>query len=139
MTTEKVSDMEMIKLSDYFVPQTFRTVSTELLGQSGGITEVSVIFHIHGDFAKQLYFNYSGVLTLYGFGHLNDTLKAINQADYMHYGKPGLIDKVSMNDCGDVFIMVIELKNGEKILKKVPTSEVKLLLNSCRHPTPMEY
>lgn len=39
MTTEKVNDLELVKLSDYFTPGKFRTIPGTAMTDRGGITE----------------------------------------------------------------------------------------------------
>ena len=38
MTTEKVNDLELVKLSDYFTPGKFRTIPGTAMTDRGGIT-----------------------------------------------------------------------------------------------------
>ena len=71
MTTEKVNDLELVKLSDYFTPGKFRTIPGTAMTDRGGITEMQAVFNINTDFAKRLTFQFSTMLVIYGFGILN--------------------------------------------------------------------
>ena len=46
MTTEKVNDLELVKLSDYFTPGKFRTIPGTAMTDRGGITEMQAVFNI---------------------------------------------------------------------------------------------
>ena len=80
MTTEKVNDLELVKLSDYFTPGKFRTIPGTAMTDRGGITEMQAVFNINTDFAKRLTFQFSTMLVIYGFGILNDKLIEINKS-----------------------------------------------------------
>ena len=54
MTTEKVNDLELVKLSDYFTPGKFRTIPGTAMTDRGGITEMQAVFNINTDFASFL-------------------------------------------------------------------------------------
>ena len=40
MTTEKVNDLELVKLSDYFRPEKFRIIPGSAITERGGISEM---------------------------------------------------------------------------------------------------
>ena len=82
MTTEKVNDLELVKLSDYFTPGKFRTIPGTAMTDRGGITEMQAVFNINTDFAKRLTFQFSTMLVIYGFGILNDKLIEINNHSF---------------------------------------------------------
>lgn len=134
MTTEKVNDLELIKLSDYFVPEKFRTVPGQLNSLVGGISEVQVIFNLHSEFTKQLTFDFSSLLIIYGYGQLSDKLKEINKHEYINFMGEGVLKRIVLNDCGERFVMVFELSDAPDMLKAVTAKEVADLLNGCRHP-----
>ena len=134
MTKQKVGDLEMVRLSDYFTPGKFRTVSGETITRRGGISEVRVVFHIHYEFAKRLTFDYSTLLIIYGYGIMNDKLIEINGHPYVSYMGEGNLKRVSINDCGERFVMVFELRNEPDKLVAVSPDDVAELLNNCRHP-----
>ena len=46
MTTEKVNDLELVKLSEYFTPGKFRTIPGTAMTDRGGITEMQAVFNI---------------------------------------------------------------------------------------------
>ena len=80
MTTEKVNDLELVKLSDYFRPEKFRIIPGSAITERGGISEMPAIFNFYSDFAKRLTFDFSSMLVIYGFGILNDKLIEINKS-----------------------------------------------------------
>ncbi|MDD5936210.1 MAG: hypothetical protein PUC65_11750 [Clostridiales bacterium] len=134
MTTEKVNDLELVRLSDYFVPEKFRTVPGESSALLGGVTEIQVEFNIREKFAKRLHFDFSSLLIIYGYGQMNDKLCEINEHKYVRYLGEGVLKRISLNDCGERFVMVFELSDAPDILKAVTADEVEKLLNNCRHP-----
>lgn len=82
MTTEKVNDLELVKLSDYFRPEKFRIIPGSAITERGGISEMPAIFNFYSDFAKRLTFDFSSMLgacghffrplCLYSFYNLED-------------------------------------------------------------------
>lgn len=47
MTTEKVNDLELVKLSDYFRPEKFRIIPGSAITERGGISEMPAIFNFY--------------------------------------------------------------------------------------------
>ena len=127
MTTEKVNDLELVKLSEYFTPVKFRTIP-------GGITEMQAVFNINTDFAKRLTFQFSTMLVIYGFGILNDKLIEINKSKYVGYKEENVLKRITFNDCGERFVMVLELSDAPDKLLAVTADDVEYLLNNCLHP-----
>lgn len=134
MTSQKVNDLELVKLSDYFTPDKFRVIPGTALSYRGGVGEMPVTFNIHAAFAKRLTFSFSSMLVIYGFGQLNDRLREINKHKYVSYMGEGVLKRISFNDCGELFIMVLELSDAPDILYSVTADEVENLLNNCMHP-----
>ena len=131
MTTEKVNDLELVKLSDYFTPGKFRTIPGTAMTDRGGITEMQAVFNINTDFAKRLTFQFSTMLVIYGFGILNDKLIEINKSKYVGYKEE---NGITFNDCGERFVMVLELSDAPDKLLAVTADDVEYLLNNCLHP-----
>lgn len=52
MTTEKVNDLELVKLSDYFTPGKFRTIPGTAMTDRGGDYRDAAVFNINTDFCK---------------------------------------------------------------------------------------
>ena len=124
MTTEKVNDLELVKLSDYFTPGKFRTIPGTAMTDRGGIT----------DFAKRLTFQFSTMLVIYGFGILNDKLIEINKSKYVGYKEENVLKRITFNDCGERIVMVLELSDAPDKLRAVTADDVEYLLNNCLHP-----
>ena len=112
MTTEKVNDLELVKLSDYFRPEKFRIIPGSAITERGGISEMPAIFNFYSDFAKRLTFDFSSMLVIYGFGILNDKLIEINKSKYVGYEEENVLKRVTFNDCGQRFVMVLELSDA---------------------------
>lgn len=134
MTTEKVNDLELVKLSDYFTPGKFRTIPGTAMTDRGGITEMQAVFNINTDFAKRLTFQFSNMLVIYGFGILNDKLIEINKSKYVGYKEENVLKRITFNDCGERFVMVLELSDAPDKLLAVTADDVEYLLNNCLHP-----
>lgn len=135
MVSTKVNDLEIVKLSDYFTYDKFRTVQGDAIMTQGGITEVPVVFNINIDFARRLTFSFSTMLIIYGFAIMNDKLKEINKNEYTAtYMGDGCLKRITMNDCGEKFIMIFELSDAPDQLVTVYADEVEGLLNNCLHP-----
>ena len=134
MTTEKVNDLELVKLSDYFRPEKFRIIPGSAITERGGISEMPAIFNFYSDFAKRLTFDFSSMLVIYGFGILNDKLIEINKSKYVGYEEENVLKRVTFNDCGQRFVMVLELSDAPDKLLAVTADEVAYLLNNCLHP-----
>lgn len=142
MTTEKVNDLELVSLSDYFIPARFRIIPAELANLKGGISEVPVVFNIHSEFSKKVVFNLTSLQQLFGWGIMNDKLRAINGYQYYGVKDKSKLKRVCFNDSGDLTIMVFEFfeETGEKEkLLAVKTEEVLNLVNNCSFPTPITY
>ena len=134
MTTEKVNDLELVKLSDYFRPEKFRIIPGSAITERGGISEMPAIFNFYSDFAKRLTFDFSSMLVIYGFGILNDKLIEINKSKYVGYEEENVLKRVTFNDCGQRFVMVLELSDAPDKLLAVTADEVAYLFNNCLHP-----
>ena len=134
MTTEKVNDLELVKLSDYFTPGKFRTIPGTAMTDRGGITEMQAVFNINTDFAKRLTFQFSTMLVIYGFGILNDKLIEINKSKYVGDKEENVLKRITFNDCGERFVMVLELSDAPDKLLAVTADDVEYLLNNCLHP-----
>ena len=134
MTTEKVNDLELVKLSDYFTPGKFRTIPGTAMTDRGPNTEMQAVFNINTDFAKRLTFQFSTMLVIYGFGILNDKLIEINKSKYVGYKEENVLKRITFNDCGERFVMVLELSDAPDKLLAVTADDVEYLLNNCLHP-----
>lgn len=134
MVDKKIHDLEVVKLSDYFTPKKFRTVEGKAIMSQGGISEVPVIVNINIDFAKRLTFPFSSMLIVYGFAIMNDRLREINKHKYITPMGQGSLKRITLNDCGEKFVMIFELSDAPDELVAVMADEVAELLNQCRHP-----
>jgi hypothetical protein len=134
MTTEKIKDLKLVRLSDYFIPEKFRIVPRDAIDIRGGMTEVQVIFNLHQKFTNLLTFDYSSILVIYGYAQLNDELRKINKHMYMSIEGKGVLKRVTFNDCGELFIIIFELADSQDKLVTVKAEEVAFLLNNCMHP-----
>lgn len=134
MTSEKIKDLKLVKLSDYLTPEKFRIVPRDAIDVPGGISEVQVILYLHENFTKRLTFNFSSIMVIYGFARLNEELKALNKYEYTTSQGKGVLKRITLNDCGDVFIMVFELSDSQDKLVTVKAEDVAFLLNNCMHP-----
>lgn len=134
MTTEKVNDLEIVSLADYFDPKKFRLVLADASFIHGGISEIPVNFNFHPDFIKKLDFKTNNLQTLYGWAIMGDKLKEINNGPYYSAKRGGLLKDVELNDSGELWIMKFETFDGKIKLYAVKESDVLNLLNSCRVP-----
>ena len=100
----------------------------------GGITEMQAVFNINTDFAERLTFQFSTMLVIYGFGILNDKLIEINKSKYVGYKEENVLKRITFNDCGERFVMVLELSDAPDKLLAVTADDVEYLLNNCLHP-----
>jgi hypothetical protein len=139
MTTEKVSDLEIVSLKSFFDAGKFRLIPADVVHFSGGISEVPVEFNLHTDFAKRLKFDTRNLQTLYGFGRIEKELIAINQGDYYSPARKGKLKAVELNDCGELWILKFEFFDLMIKLYAVKPSEVEELLNECRKPAMLDY
>lgn len=134
MTTEKIKDLKLVRLSDYFIPEKFRIVPRDAIDIRGGMTEVQVIFNLHQKFTNLLTFDYSSILVIYGYAQLNEELRKINKHMYMSIEGKGVLKRITFNDCGELFIIIFELADSQDKLVTVKAEEVAFLLNNCMHP-----
>lgn len=134
MTTEKVNDLEIVTLSDYLTPEKFRIIPAEAVFNPGGISEVPVTFNIHLDSSMKLINNFDNLQILYGFGIMNDKLKALNKNEF-YSKKTGNLLSIELNDCGELWILRFELSTEKDKLYAVKANEVIKLINECRHPS----
>ena len=139
MTTEKVSDLEIVSLKSFFDAGKFRLIPADVVHFSGGISEVPVEFNLHSDFAKRLKFDTRNLQTLYGFGRIEKELIAINQGDYYSPARKGRLRAVELNDCGELWILKFEFFDLMIKLYAVRPAEVEELLNECRKPAMLDY
>ena len=124
----------LVKLSDYFIPEKFRTITANAIDVRGGTTEMPVVFNINTEFSKRLTFEFSTMLVIYGFGIMNAKVKEINKHEYYSYMGDGVLKRITFNDCGERFVMVLELTDAPDKLLAVSANEVAQLLNECMHP-----
>lgn len=134
MTTEKVSDLELIKLSDYFNPMYFRLVPADASKVPGGISEVPVYINIHPDFAKSLNFITNNLHSFFAFAIMSPKVKEINKSNYYSPSRGGCLKLVELNDCGELWIVKFEFFDETKKLYAVKKEELPPLLNRCRKP-----
>ncbi|MCQ2586904.1 MAG: hypothetical protein MJ174_02220 [Treponema sp.] len=134
MTTEKVNDLEIINLADYFDPKYFRLVPADLAHIPGGISEVPVHLNIHPDFAKHLTFDTNNLQHFFAFAIMGKELRKINKSDYYSPERSGFLKMVELNDCGDLWIIKFEFFDDTKKLYAVKMEDVPPILNNCRKP-----
>lgn len=134
MTTEKVNDLEIIHLSEYFDPRNFRLVPADAAHIPGGISEVPVYINIHPDFLKELSFDTKNLQQMFGFAIMGKKLKEVNGADYYSPARTGKLKLVELNDCGELWIVKFEFFDDSKKLYAVKKEDVPPLLNYCRKP-----
>jgi hypothetical protein len=134
MTAENIKDLKLVKLNYYLTPEKFRTVPRDAVDVPGGISEVQVIFYLHENFMEKLTFDHSSIMVLYGYARLNDVLRKINKYEYTTKQGKGVLKRIVLNDCSEVFIMVFEVSDSEDKLVTVKAEEVLHLLNDCMHP-----
>ena len=134
MTTEKVSDLQVVSLISYFDETKFRLIPADVVHFSGGISEVPVTINLHADFAKELDFDTRNLQTLYGFGRIEKGLIEVNKGPYYSPERKGELKEVELNDCGALWIMKFEFFDASIKLYAVHSQEVKELLNKCRKP-----
>lgn len=134
MTTEKVNDLEIVRLADYLDYKKFRLVPADAAHIPGGISELPVYLNIHPDFLKELAFDTKNLQQMFGFAIMGDKLREINGSDYYSPARQGKLKLLELNDCGDLWIIKFELFDGTKNLKAIKKEEVPPLLNYCRKP-----
>ena len=54
--------------------------------------------------------------------------------DELGYEEENVLKRVTFNDCGQRFVMVLELSDAPDKLLAVTADEVAYLLNNCLHP-----
>lgn len=129
MTQDKLNDAVFAKLSDYIIPEQFRTVKDVESLVSGGISEVKVVIDMTETFASKLSFPRSTMNIIYGFTILSEKVREINGARYI---KDGVLRKIGINDWGDKFLVVFEVTEGLDPVIFVTSDEVRYLLENCR-------
>ena len=134
MTTEKVNDLEMVRLGDYLSSKTFRIIPADLVYIKGGISEVPVTLNIHPEFCDKLNFDIRKLQKLFAFSIIGKKLEELNEGPYYSQERGGKLKSIELNDCGDVWIINFEWFDGTKKLYTVKTDEVADLLNYCRKP-----
>lgn len=134
MVEKLMKDNELVDLYDYLIPEKFRTVRDEGMLSEGGISEVKVVINMHDKFAKQLTFEVSTMNVIYGFGIMTEKVREINRSRYASYYGDGILKKITLNDCGERFLMVFDLgKYAPDIVLSVNAEQVKNLLDNCIH------
>lgn len=134
MTSEKINDLELVNLSDYFDSKLVRLIPADAVTSSGGISEIPVTFNIHAELNKKLNFETKKLQQLYGFTIITKKIKEINESPYYPNKKEGKLRFIELNDCGDVWILKLEFLDDTTKLYAVKSDEVIQLLNNCRKP-----
>lgn len=134
MTSEKINDLEIVNLSDYFDSKLVRLIPADAVTSSGGISEIPVTFNIHAELNKKLNFETKKLQQLYGFTIITKKIKEINESPYYPNKKEGKLRFIELNDCGDVCILKLEFLDDTTKLYAVKSEEVIKLLNNCRKP-----
>lgn len=134
MTTEKVNDLEVVSLKDYFKVNTFRLIPADIAHIKGGISEVPVEINIHSDFGSKLTFDTRNLQKFYGFSIMGPKLQEVNGGMYYSPARKGQLKVVELNDSGDLWIMKFEMFDGTKKLYSFKAEEVLSILNECRKP-----
>lgn len=134
MTTEKVNDLEVVSLREYFKVNKFRLIAADVAHIKGGISEVPVEINLHADFSKRLSFDTRNLQKFYGFAIMESKLKEINGSDYYSTVRGGKLKVVELNDCGELWIMKFEMFDGSKKLYAIKSEDVPPLLDGCRKP-----
>ena len=134
MTSEKINDLELVNLSDYFDSKLVRLIPADAVTSSGGISEIPVTFNIHAELNKKLNFETKKLQQLYGFTIITKKIKEINESPYYPDKKEGKLRFIELNDCGEVWILKFEFLDDTTKLYAVKSDEVIQLLNNCRKP-----
>ena len=134
MTSEKINDLEIVNLSDYFDSKLVRLIPADAVTSSGGISEIPVTFNIHAELNKKLNFETKKLQQLYGFAIITKKIKEINESPYYPDKKEGKLRFIELNDCGEVWILKFEFLDDTTKLYAVKSEEVIKLLNNCRKP-----
>ncbi len=125
----KNDDVVFGSLKDYFDPEKFRIVRDDGIFIDGGISEIKVVINLTDSFAKSLSYYKDALSVVFGYAIMSEKLREVNQA---RYPKDGILKKVTMNDWGDKFAMILELDRGENPVVYIKPAEVKTLLEECR-------
>ena len=134
MTSEKINDLELVNLSDYFDSRLVRLIPADAVATSGGISEIPLTFNIHAELNKKLNFETKKLQQLYGFAIITKKIKEINESPYYPDKKEGKLRFIELNDCGEVWILKFEFLDDTTKLYAVKSDEVIQLLNNCRKP-----
>ncbi|MDY5917372.1 MAG: hypothetical protein SPJ55_03050 [Treponema sp.] len=134
MTSEKINDLELVNLSDYFDSRLVRLIPADAVATSGGISEIPLTFNIHTEVQKKLNFETKKLQQLYGFAIITKKIKEINESPYYPDKKDGKLRFIELNDCGEVWILKFEFLDDTTKLYAVKSEEVIKLLNNCRKP-----
>ena len=134
MTSEKINDLELVNLSDYFDSRLVRLIPADAVATSGGISEIPLTFNIHTEVQKKLNFEIKKLQQLYGFAIITKKIKEINESPYYPDKKEGKLRFIELNDCGEVWILKFEFLDDTTKLYAVKSDEVIKLLNNCRKP-----
>ena len=134
MTSEKINDLELVNLSDYFDSRLVRLIPADAVATSGGISEIPLTFNINTEVQKKLNFETKKIQQLYGFAIITKKIKEINESPYYPNKKEGKLRFIELNDCGDVWILKLEFLDDTTKLYAVKSDEVIKLLNNCRKP-----
>ena len=134
MTSEKINDLELVNLSDYFDSRLVRLIPADAVATSGGISEIPLTFNIHAEVQKKLNFETKKLQQLYGFAIITKKIKEINESPYYPDTKEGKLRFIELNDCGEVWILKFEFLDDTTKLYAVKSDEVIKLLNNCRKP-----
>lgn len=134
MTTEKVNDLEIVNLSDFFDPKKFRLVPADAVHFPGGISEVPVHINIHSEFTKNLSFDTNNLQHFFAFAIMIKKTREINESDYYSPERKGKLKLIELNDCGDLWIMKQEFFDETKKLFAVKKEDIPPLMNLCRKP-----
>lgn len=134
MTSEKINDLELVNLSDYFDSRLVRLIPADAVATSGGISEIPLTFNTHTEVQKKLNFETKKLQQLYGFAIITKKIKEINESPYYPDKKEGKLRFIELNDCGEVWILKFEFLDDTTKLYAVKSDEVIKLLNNCRKP-----
>lgn len=134
MTSEKLKDLELVSLKDYFDSKLMRLISPEASWASGGISEIPIIFNIHADLQKKLNFSTNKLQKLYGFAIITKKIAEINKSPYYPDKYNGCLRLLELNDCGETWIFKLEFIDNTTKLYSVQESDVIDLLNKSRKP-----
>ena len=98
MTSEKINDLELVNLSDYFDSRLVRLIPADAVATSGGISEIPLTFNIHTEVQKKLNFETKKLQQLYGFAIITKKIKEINESPYYPDKKEGKLRFIELNE-----------------------------------------